>query len=530
MPQLRLLSASIVLALGLSACGGGGDSPTSTPEAGTPSVSANAKTGVLVDDLIVGATVFCDGNENGALDTDEASATTDADGQYDFGKACFASILSAAGTGYDKTTLKAPKGQYKAKAGSSFVSPFTTMQAVSGLTDDEFKAVLVKMGLGGIDVTTFNPSLEGPFATSAAAFAKILNDISEIVAAAGGDPAAAFKAATIAMAKHVQASAGSVFGSASDLSGLVSAAVDAGLTAGDKDGKIWNPTKLANAKLLASAGITTMAGNIQKRASLADARDDMSNSAAVNLIGDTDLEDGAKVAEGLTKATNTVELGKEQYVYVSGDVVQLAPVAGAVSNYTLAQFASGMSLPGQNLSTLSHLTLPLNSSALALPSNGAVVSLALEIMNTSTGGLMQGAIDHVVLKRNANGTVSATIRSDSKLHLYMQTAADLQIGTGTTPLEGVGSSLLTNADNGLGIDLQKLAEGMRKQFPDNTALINKVLTEKGTFSMKVIVSEMDFRHADGTRLGTGHVSVKVPGSAAVAKKVSGIAVSGLVTF
>jgi hypothetical protein len=57
-----------------------------------------------------------------------------------------------------------------------------------------------------------------------------------------------------------------------------------------------------------------------------------------------------------------------------------------------------------------------------------------------------------------------------------------------------------------------------------------VLTEPGTFAMKVIVNEMDFRHADGSRLGVGKVAVKVPGSDAVAKKVSGIAVSGLVTF
>jgi len=534
MPPLRLLSASILLALGLSACGGGGDSPTATTETTTPTVSASAKEGVLVDDLIVGATIFCDANDNGALDDGESRATTDADGQYVFvDKACFASIVSIAGSGYDKTTLKAPKGQYKALAGSAVVSPFTTMRAVSGLTDDEFKAVLTKLGLDGVDVANFNPVKDTARATTAAAIAKILNDISEIVAAAGGDPASAFKAAAIAIAQHAKASTGAVFGSDAALSDLVGAAAGAGLTAGNKKSNgapVWSEKALANAKSLATAGIATLAGNIQKRASLAEVRDDLSSGAAVNIVDDTELEDDTQVAESRSRATDTVALGKPQYVSVSGDIVTVAPMAGAAMNYTLAQFATGMNLSGQTLSTLSHVTLPLTATALALPRKGATVSLALEIENQTTGGLMQGAIDKVVLTRNTDGTVSAAIRSDSKVHLYLQTASGIQIGTGTTPLEGVGTPLLTNGADGLGIDLQKLANGMRKQFPDNTSLINKVLTEKGTFAMKVIVNEMDFRHADGVRLATGQVAVKVPGSDVVAKQVSGIAVSGRITF
>ncbi|MBP8272528.1 MAG: hypothetical protein KAX42_11715, partial [Sphaerotilus sp.] len=90
--------------------------------------------------------------------------------------------------------------------------------------------------------------------------------------------------------------------------------------------------------------------------------------------------------------------------------------------------------------------------------------------------------------------------------------------------------LLTTGTDGLGIDLQKLASGMRKHFPDNISLIDKVLAEQGDFKLKVVVADMDFRHADGTRLGSGKVAVKVPGSDAVARKVIGIAVSGVVKF
>ncbi len=71
MHQMRLLSASLVLAFGLAACGG--SDSTSAPAVPV----ASASSGVLVDDLIAGATVFCDDNSNGVLDAGEKSAVTE---------------------------------------------------------------------------------------------------------------------------------------------------------------------------------------------------------------------------------------------------------------------------------------------------------------------------------------------------------------------------------------------------------------------------------------------------------------------
>lgn len=533
MPPLRLLSAAVLLALGLSACGGGGEATTTVPEAAPPGVSPSAITGVLVDDLILGATVFCDGNDNGTLEADESSATTDSSGRYTFDAACFAPIVSVAGTGYDKSTLKAPKGQYKALAGSQVLSPFTTMRAVSGLSDSEFAAVLAKLGLDGVDVATFNPTEDVARATTAAAIAKILNDVSEIVSVAGGDAAAAFRAATLAVALHASSSSGSAFASDADLGKLVTAASDAGLRGGNRNsagGAIWSDKALANAQSLAAAGITTIASNIKKRTSLLDALDDLSNSAAVHVVVDTELDDDTQVETSRSKAADVAEMAKSQYLSLRGDAVAVTPLKGAVTSHTLAQFASGLRLSGQTLSTLSQLTLPLDSTAMALPRHGATVSVALEIENTATGGMLQGALDKVVLKRKSDGSVAATIPEDAKLYLYMQTASGIEFGTGETALKGVATPLLSAEEGGLGIDLQKLASGMRKHFPDNTSLINKVLEEQGTFQMKVVVSESDFRHADGSRLGVGKVAVKVPGQSKVARKVQGVAVAGRVTF
>ena len=116
MHQMRLLSASLVLAFGLAACGG--SDSTSAPAVPV----ASASSGVLVDDLIAGATVFCDDNSNGVLDAGEKSAVTDSAGAYAFSSACSSQIASVAETGYDLTTLKAPKGQFIAPAGSGLQS------------------------------------------------------------------------------------------------------------------------------------------------------------------------------------------------------------------------------------------------------------------------------------------------------------------------------------------------------------------------------------------------------------------------
>lgn len=538
MPPLRLLSASLALAFGLTACGGGG-SDTAQIEQGTPSTTAQASQGVLVDDLIVGGTVFCDGNSNGELDAGEVSATTDSAGNYTFSSVCFGQIASVADTGYDKSTMQAPRGQFLAKAGSAVVSPFTTMQATSGLSDAEFQTVLSNLGLAGVDVTKFDPTKDSARATTAAAVAKILNDIAEIVQSAGGDAKSAFRAAVTASVAYAKTAQGSVFADTSVLSALVDTAVDAGLSAGNKNSSgqaIWTDTARTNIKGLALNGISTLAASIQQKSSLADTADLLSNNSVANVIKDTDISDSSKVEQARAKLADTANLVKPQYVYLNNDGVSILPLPTTANtpspmSFTLSQFDSGVSLTGQTLGTLSYVMLPLQGTALALPKSGKTVSLGLEIVNQSTGGTMQAAINKVTLKPASDGTVTATVADDSKTHLYMKTAAGVEIGTGSTPFDGVGSALLADVEGGLAIDLQKLANGMRKRFPDNVSLIDKVVNETGSFKMKVVITELDFRHNNGNRFGTDAVVVKVPGdSTAVAKKVGGTAVTGTVTF
>ena len=50
------------------------------------------------------------------------------------------------------------------------------------------------------------------------------------------------------------------------------------------------------------------------------------------------------------------------------------------------------------------------------------------------------------------------------------------------------------------LDLVKLANGMKGKFPANTALIDQMLGATGTFEVKLVVNEIDLRHADGYAL------------------------------
>ncbi|HJS39716.1 MAG TPA: Ig-like domain-containing protein [Burkholderiales bacterium] len=121
--------------------------------------------GQAIDGYIVGATVFADGNENGLLDLGEASATTDAGGNFTLMGGSGPLVMSG---GVDISTGHAFAGVLRAPEGATVLTPLTTL--VSGLRDlgqlpgDAESNVLSALGLdtltvGGnpIDLLHFDP-------------------------------------------------------------------------------------------------------------------------------------------------------------------------------------------------------------------------------------------------------------------------------------------------------------------------------------------------------------------------------------
>lgn len=530
---LRALPAALMLAVGLTACGGGSSSSNGNGH-GNPTESVASSSGVVVDDLVADATVFCDGNDNGIQDEGEAATTTDEGGRFTFTPACAAPIRTVVGTGYDRTLMKAPKGQLRGKAGSRVVSYFTTMQLESGLSDAQFQAILARLGLTGIDPATFDPTKDANRLGTAAALAKILNDLTDIVEAAGGDPKQAFRSAAAAMIAHArdQVASGTVFdGDGSRLVALVQAASTAAFAVVDTS--TWTAEQKNHAATLASEGLAIAAHAVRGHRSYDDAHDDLNNGSVGSIISETDLSDPDRVEEARGRCrdrSDESEARRPQFVYTDADGFTFIDGSGAARSYTLAQLDAGIDLSDTTLGALKRLKLPLRATPLALPRQGQRVTLALQVEQIDGSRLLQVALDRIVLKRASSGAVNAVIPSGAKLYFYARSASGIEIGTGERGFTGLNGDLLSSTDDGLSLDLKVLAEKMKGRFPTQTALLDGLLQAQGHFKVKLVVGELDLRHADRNRFGAGRVAVATPGSKGSAYRVNGTVVNGQVTF
>ena len=510
---LRALPAALMLAVGLTACGGGSSNSNGN---GTSTEPLTSSSGVVVDDLVADATVFCDSNDNGVQDDGEATATTDDAGAFTFSPACAAPIRTVVGTGYDRTLMKAPKGQLRGKAGSKVVSYFTTMQLESGLSDAQFQAILTKLGLTGVDPSSFDPTKDADRLGTAAALAKILNDLADIVEAAGGDPKVAFRAAATAMIGYAQnhVVSGTVFdGDGSSLVALIQAASTAAFAVVDTS--TWTSEQKSNAATLASEGLAIAAGAVRRHRSYDDAHDDLNNGSVGSIISDTDLSDHDRVEEARGRCrdrSDESEARRPQFVYTDADGFTFIDGSDAARSYTLAQLDAGIDLSDTTLGALKRLQLPLRATPLALPRQGQRVTLALQVEQIDGSRLLQVALDRIVLKRASSGAVNAVIPSGAKLYFYARSASGIEIGTGERGFTGLNGDLLSSTDDGLSLDLKVLAEKMKGRFPTQTALLDNLLQAKGNFKVKVVIGELDLRHANGDRFGVGRVAVSIPDS------------------
>ena len=164
------------------------------------------------------ATVFLDYDGDGILGSDEPSIRTAADGS-------FALTGSVAGVGFvaqtDETTVDTSSGEIlddvvlKAPAGSSVVTPTTTIMEEAGISAEEVVAVL---GLpAGVDPTTFNPFAEDSDPEIALAVEKVsqqvmttVKSIASAVEGGGADAGDAFSLAIESVVEVVKEKADAV--------------------------------------------------------------------------------------------------------------------------------------------------------------------------------------------------------------------------------------------------------------------------------------------------------------------------------
>ncbi|SDX70176.1 hypothetical protein SAMN04515617_10612 [Collimonas sp. OK242] len=150
MIEKRNIPLLLAIAIVLAACGGGdGGSAAPTPAAATTAA------GKAVDGYLSAASVLCDANKNGVADSSESVVVTDSQGNFAFSPACSSSIVASGGTNVDTRLPFA--GLLKAPAGSTVVTPLTSLMAAT----DGPTAAKIAFALGlpaGIDVTQVDPA------------------------------------------------------------------------------------------------------------------------------------------------------------------------------------------------------------------------------------------------------------------------------------------------------------------------------------------------------------------------------------
>ena len=179
----------------LTACGGGNKSDAPAEEF--------SYSGAVIKGPLQNATVFLDYDGDGILGSGEPSVLTGADGTFSvtgnvqglgfIAQTSETTIDTSSGEILDSVTLKAP-------AGSSVVTPATTIMEEAGITAEEVATVL---GLpSGVDPTSFNPYSADADAETALVVEKIsqqvmttIKAVSTAVESAGADKASAFSVA-----------------------------------------------------------------------------------------------------------------------------------------------------------------------------------------------------------------------------------------------------------------------------------------------------------------------------------------------
>ncbi|MCK1590330.1 Ig-like domain-containing protein [Bradyrhizobium sp. 169] len=141
------------------------------------------------DGYISGATVFADANNNGQIDSGEASTTTNATGGFSLAGGS-GPLIAFGGT--DSSTGLPFKGPLSAPSGSNDITPLTTLLTDSASDTSAQQKVLSAFGLSSsLDLTTFDPiaAAQGGSADGAAtevAGAKVYDTVEMIASALAG--------------------------------------------------------------------------------------------------------------------------------------------------------------------------------------------------------------------------------------------------------------------------------------------------------------------------------------------------------
>lgn len=554
-----VLIAAVSMTLG--GCFDGGSNDGASNGGSTPTAVVNS--GQAVDGYLTGATAFYDANNNGRLDAGEPSATTDAQGRYSLSTTGAQPITVIGGrnadTGLDNaSTLKAP-------AGSSFVTPLTTLIASGTLSAAQLQSAL---GLGSTDVTKTDPMAAGNTALLAKTLAmqQIMQESADMLAALGGSDnqqtrEQLYSLAAKAMAAELTKGAVNL-SDATAVKNLTSATLkstkqnaenssntDAGLKTALQGLNADSVAALA-APIIASQASTVAGDPTQVKA--VQSNESATGMAVVlkdYLTGTTTVDKLAAIADAVASgATPTTivtivnsQLGTSipveviadatalnDYLAIRDDTVTVNGIA-----HTLAQFEAGqVSVTAPVTSLQFHVNVQGNPVPLNTPT---VVSLGLEVSSPTDSRRLQMIIDKAqITVTEYNGIKFASVAAvptGANLYVFGRNAQGLEANA---VLQNAEANVIDSNCSCFSWNPNQALLNVANALGKNNPVFSELQTIHGTFNVTMNISNVRVARKDASGqmvlANPYEIKVKQAGADASVKSVFGYGAQGKLTI
>jgi hypothetical protein len=483
MPSSKHLILALTVSAALSACGGGGGS-SPTPE--TP--TATPAKGVMIDGYVRDATVFCDSNGNGLPDSGELSTTTDATGNYTIAGGCSASMVGFGGTNTD--TGFPFSGQLKAPAGSTVITPLTTLLVGTGLTNSQLADLLGQPA--GTDLTKVDVAngLNDDLYKKTLAVQHVLDSVARVTlnSSAGSDLKTVYTriATDFARGLSTQGTGKKFIDGNGDVDPTVLSAVVKSLP---------DVVALHLTPADADAAVNTLASEAQQ---LSKATKD---ELAVIV---KDLQDPARPPVDVGAATNYLALTNDSLTFNA-------------SPYTLTALATGPTLTGLD-------TIGINLSVVGAPMSDVTGGVLLELIERGGDGRkLQLMIDRVRIQLDAQQQVSVTVAPNARVYAYGYTHNGTEVNLTITDLTFTPIHV---ANNGFTLNYTNMVNKVMASADINgRSTAGRFLAITGTFDFRVVVGGVNLRKGDGTAYANQRAIITN-----TTQTVTGAAVTGNLTI
>jgi hypothetical protein len=488
--KLTLALALTAAVASLTACGGGGSAAPETAVT-PPVVVPTAAKGVMIDGYVSGATVFCDSNGNGVLDSGELSTTTSSSGAYEIAGGCNATVIGYGGTNVD--TGFAFGGVLKAPAGSTVITPLTTLLVGTGLSTARLAELLGQPA--GTDVTKIDVAngQNADLFKKTLAVHQLLDSIARVTVDKTGstDLQAVYTRVTSDFAKALatQSSGTQFISGAGDVNTTVLTSI------------VTNLPDIVALRIIPAdiaVAVTTLTAQAQQF-SKATTTDPVALAAVAKA-----LQDPERPPVDLAATTSYVTLAGDALA-VNGETVKLSAFAGGVS-------VAGLQ------------TIGINLGVTGTPASENVARVALELIERDgEGRRLQLMIDEVFFKIDAQGQVRVVVPSTAKVYAYGYTANGTEINL---TLSDLGFSPIRVVNNGFTLNYTNIVNKVAATA-DVAArtTAERFLNIKGTFDTRVVISGLNIRKADSTAYANQSLTILN-----TTKSVTGPSFSGALTI